>query len=105
MVTETGLGDGSRGERNRKDLLCVELCLCSGDRGEFLNFKAPEPKNVLYIDGEMPAPAMQERLMQLKLTNPADEVRLKIITPDLQPKDQGSINQSSRPTRVMESFS
>jgi putative DNA primase/helicase len=62
--------------------------------GEFLNFKAPEPKNVLYIDGEMPAPAMQERLIQLKLTNPSHDVRLKIITPDLQPKDQGSINLS-----------
>lgn len=62
--------------------------------GEFLSFKAPESKNVLYIDGEMPAPAMQERLLQLKLSQPADEVRMKIITPDLQPKDQGSINLS-----------
>ncbi len=62
--------------------------------GEFLNFKAPQPKNVLYIDGEMPAPAMQERLLQLMLSQPADEVRLRIITPDLQPKDQGSINLS-----------
>jgi len=62
--------------------------------GQFLSFKAPEPRNVLYIDGEMPAPAMQERLIQLKLSQPADDVRLKIITPDLQPKDQGSINLS-----------
>lgn len=32
--------------------------------------------------------------MQLKLSQPADEVLLRIITPDLQPKDQGSINLS-----------
>lgn len=62
--------------------------------GQFLNFKAPMARHVLYIDGEMPATAMQERLMQLKLSQPADEVLLKIITPDLQPKDQGSINIS-----------
>ncbi len=62
--------------------------------GQFLNFKAPCPKRVLYIDGEMPATAMQERLMQLKLSQPADEVLMKIITPDLQPKDQASINIS-----------
>ena len=60
--------------------------------GQFLNFKAPSPKRVLYIDGEMPATAMQERLMQLTLSHPADEVLLNIITPDLQPKNQGSIN-------------
>ena len=62
--------------------------------GEFLNFKAPRARRVLYIDGEMPAPAMQERLLQLKLSQPADEVLLRIITPDLQPKNQGSINIS-----------
>ncbi len=62
--------------------------------GQFLNFKAPTARHVLYIDGEMPATAMQERLMQLKLSQPADEVLLKLITPDLQPKDQGSINIS-----------
>ena len=62
--------------------------------GEFLNFKAPNAANVLYIDGEMPGPAMQERLMQLQLSKPSDDVRLRIITPDLQPKNQGSINLS-----------
>jgi len=62
--------------------------------GEFLSFKAPGPKRVLYIDGEMPAPAIQERLLQLQISNPAEEVLLRIITPDLQPKDQGSINLS-----------
>lgn len=60
--------------------------------GEFLNFKAPEAKPVLYIDGEMPASAMQIRLMQLSITNDSREPLLDIITPDLQPKNQGSIN-------------
>ena len=62
--------------------------------GRFLYFSAPSAKNVLYIDGEMPATAMQERILQLQLTNPCDEVNLRLITPELQPKDQGSINLS-----------
>jgi putative DNA primase/helicase len=62
--------------------------------GAFLSFKAPKPRPVLYIDGEMPAAAMQERLMQLQVSNPCDEILLRIITPDLQPKDQRSINLS-----------
>ncbi len=64
-----------------------------GTGGEFLNFKAPEAKPVLYIDGEMSAAVMQERMLQLMITSGPD-VLMDIITPDLQPKDQGSINLS-----------
>jgi len=64
-----------------------------GTGGEFLKFKAPEAKPVLYIDGEMSAAVMQERMLQLMLSNGPD-VMMDIITPDLQPKDQGSINLS-----------
>ncbi len=64
-----------------------------GTGGEFLKFNAPEAKPVLYIDGEMSAAVMQERMIQLMLTNGPD-VLMDIITPDLQPKDQGSINLS-----------
>ena len=66
-----------------------------GTGGEFLRFKAPEAKPVLYIDGEMSAAVMQERMLQLMLTNGA-EVLMDIITPDLQPKDQRSINLSDQ---------
>jgi len=64
-----------------------------GTGGEFLKFKAPEAKPVLYIDGEMSAAVMQERMLQLMITS-GPEVLMDIITPDLQPKDQGSINLS-----------
>ena len=64
-----------------------------GTGGEFLKFKAPEAKPVLYIDGEMSAAVMQERMLQLMLTSGPD-VLMDIITPDQQPKDQGSINLS-----------
>ena len=65
-----------------------------GTGGEFLKFKAPEAKPVLFIDGEMSAAVMQERMLQLMITSGPD-VLMDIITPDLQPKDQGSINLSN----------
>ena len=40
--------------------LGIGYAVASG--GGFLRWKAPSPRKVLYIDGEMPAVAMQERL-------------------------------------------
>ena len=55
--------------------------------GTFLKWHAPHPKEVLYIDGEMPAVAMQERLMRISATEglkPPHPSFLRFITPDLQ---------------------
>ena len=55
--------------------------------GSFLKWKAAKPRKVLYIDGEMPAVAMQERLKRISLSEdlkpPAPDY-LRLITPDLQ---------------------
>ncbi len=55
--------------------------------GRFLKWEAPKPRPVLYVDGEMPAVALQERIAAIvKATDiepPAPEY-LKLITPDLQ---------------------
>jgi len=64
-----------------------------GTGGDFLRFNAPNPRPVLYIDGEMSAVVMQERMIQLMLPN-GYEGQIEIITPDLQPKNQKSINLS-----------
>jgi len=64
--------------------LGIAVAVASG--GKFLRWTAPKPRGVLYIDGEMPAVVMQERISQIiastdnELTAP-----LNIITPDLQP--------------------
>ncbi len=54
--------------------------------GLFLKWQAPRARRVLYIDGEMPAVAMQERLASIvagaEKEPPSDFFRL--ITPDLQ---------------------
>jgi len=55
--------------------------------GCFLKWHAPKPRKVLYIDGEMPAVAMQERLRRISLSEdlkpPAPDY-LRLLTPDLQ---------------------
>ena len=53
---------------------------------EFLVWKAEKPRGVLLIDGEMPAPAAQERwaetvIMNQRVSTPA---KLHFVTPDLQ---------------------
>lgn len=55
--------------------------------GEFLGWKAPSPRNVLFVDGEMPASTLQERLARIiKMTGDRSlPATLNIITPDLQP--------------------
>ncbi|MCX5924612.1 MAG: AAA family ATPase [Candidatus Dependentiae bacterium] len=52
----------------------------------FLRWTAPVAKKVLYLDGEMPAVLMQERLKMIKTMMPkeADSEFFKFMTPDLQ---------------------
>ena len=55
--------------------------------GSFLKWRAPRPMRVTYIDGEMPAWAMQERLKRISVTEnlkPPHPSYLQLITPDLQ---------------------
>jgi hypothetical protein len=54
--------------------------------GEFLTWKAPRPRRVLYVDGEMPGNAMQERLAALIDTDERDfdPLDFRIVTPDAQ---------------------
>lgn len=52
---------------------------------KFLQWKAEEPAGVLFIDGEMPAPVLQERMAQAIVAMDGNEqAPFNIITPDLQ---------------------
>lgn len=64
--------------------LNVAYAIASG--GSFLCWKASAPRKVLYIDGEMPAKTMQERLKDIITTHQAEapEDGLVLLTPDLQ---------------------
>jgi putative DNA primase/helicase len=54
--------------------------------GRYLKWTAPEPARVLYVDGEMPAAAMQDRFRS-ELNTLADPDMLRIVSPDLLPAD------------------
>lgn len=64
--------------------LGIGYAIASG--GSFLQWKAPNPHRVLYIDGEMSAYSMQERLAQIVQGEDATVTPeyFKILTPDMQ---------------------
>jgi DNA-binding transcriptional ArsR family regulator len=64
--------------------LNVAYAVASG--GEFLGWRADVAREVLYIDGEMPGAAMQERLSGIVMASAkeCDPDNFRIITPDLQ---------------------
>lgn len=49
-----------------KTFFALEIALAVAYGDQFLSFNAPKPVRVLYIDGEMPANTMQERLAQIE---------------------------------------
>ena len=54
--------------------------------GSYLNWQANERHRVLYLDGEMPAPTMQERSRAIAGFNPPENLNdwFRLMTPDLQ---------------------
>lgn len=64
--------------------LGVAYAVASG--GKFLNWVAPRPRGVLFLDGEMPAAALQERIARIAASSDFDQsAPFRIVTPDLQP--------------------
>lgn len=63
--------------------LGIAVAVASG--GEFLRWKADKPQGVLFLDGEMPAVTIRERLANSIDNAPLDiTAPLHIVTPDLQ---------------------
>lgn len=66
-----------------KTFFCLSCAVALANGEAFLTYKANKPVPVLYLDGEMQATAMQERLKQLTNGRPTIET-LSIFTPDCQ---------------------
>jgi hypothetical protein len=78
----------SRGQGKTFFALSLAYAIATG--GQFLRWKAEKPRKVLYIDGEMPAGKMQERLARIAIMEGMGEYSpeyFNIITPDMQPPD------------------
>ncbi|TLM66291.1 MAG: hypothetical protein FDZ69_06530 [Deltaproteobacteria bacterium] len=65
--------------------LGVAYAVASG--GTFMRWAADAPRGVLFIDGEMPARVLQERLAAITVSHDKEPTApLRIVTPDLQPR-------------------
>lgn len=68
-----------------KTLLSLGIAHAVGTGSSFLRWKAPKARGVLFVDGEMPGIALQERLKTIiDHTGESPGSLLRIITPDLQ---------------------
>ncbi len=80
-----GLLYAKRGVGKTHVALGIAYAVATG--GVFLKWQAPKPRKVIYIDGEMPAFAMQERLKRISVGEDLklpDPTYLRLVTPDLQ---------------------
>ena len=72
-----------------KTFFCLSCAIAIANGEGFLNYEAPTPSPVVYLDGEMQATAMQERFKAL--SNGYDtKAPLYIYTPDIQDQDSGT---------------
>ncbi len=75
---------GPRGTGKTHGSLGIAYAVSSG--GTLWGWMAPKPTGVLFIDGEMPAGVLQQRLARIAVSSESDlGAPLRIVTPDLQP--------------------
>ena len=69
-----------------KTHVALGIAYATASGSSFLKWQAVKPRRVLYIDGEMPAASMQDRLKGLVASNDVDfdPDYFQLITPDLQ---------------------
>ncbi len=69
-----------------KTFFALGVAYAVASAGEFLGWKAPQPQGVLFIDGEMPAAVLQERIANIVTSSDVEpSAPLQLITPDRQP--------------------
>jgi hypothetical protein len=76
---------GTRGVGKTWIALSIAYAIACG--GEFLCWRAPSPRRVLYIDGEMPAATLQERYAAVVAASMCDAPRqnFRLVAADCQP--------------------
>jgi len=69
-----------------KTHVALGIAYAVASSGKFLSWFVPVPRKVLFIDGEMPGSAMQDRLSAIIASsdNEAGPGMLRIVTPDIQ---------------------
>ncbi len=88
FIQEKGIAMISAGTGIGKTYFALTIALAISQGKSFLKFKAEKPHKVLYIDGEMAAEEMQQRIKTLSVglgIDPNTNNNLSIWTSDLQP--------------------
>jgi putative DNA primase/helicase len=73
-----------------KTYIALGMALAVARGGSFLRWKAAKPRKVLFVDGELPASTLQQRIRSIQAGVPESEPQmpaedyLRIITPDMQ---------------------
>lgn len=69
-----------------KTMVALEIAVAVAAGGSFLIWQAHKARSVLYLDGEMPLVAIQERMARIlkNAVEQPDPNRLKLVSPDLQ---------------------
>ena len=69
-----------------KTYLSLGMAVAVASGGSFLRWKADRPRTVLYVDGEMPAVTIKERIAAIVAGSEVEppDANLRIITPDPQ---------------------
>ena len=75
--------------------MALAMAYAVATAGKFLRWSAPAPRSVLYVDGEMPASEMQERMRRLVAAHGgAYPDSLKVLSMDMQ-EAKASLNLAS----------
>jgi DnaB-like helicase N terminal domain/AAA domain len=86
-------------------MLYMAYCIAAGCSECFV-WNVPSARRVVYVDGEMDAPTLQERITEIARgmldTAIPKENYFKLITPDLQPKKPPRINTKEGRLRIEE---
>lgn len=90
----------SRGVGKTHIALGIAYAIACG--GEFLRWKAPKPRKVLYLDGEMSAYTMQKRLKAIveKSEHDIPSENFVLITPDMQAAGMPDISTSEGQDKI-----
>ena len=67
-----------------KTHVSLGLAYALASAGAIFGWHAAKPRRVLFLDGEMPAVALQERLARLAESSEHEAASLRFLTPDLQ---------------------
>jgi putative DNA primase/helicase len=70
-----------------KTQVALEIAYAVASGSSFLKWNAPKPRRVLYLDGEMPLVAMQERMARIvenSFVEPPAPEYLRLVSPDMQ---------------------